>query len=192
MKKKGINMHDKYIKLLAQQIAEGKFSYDKKTATMKRDNSDPDQRHGLYRDGKLVKTYNTKGEADNVKSRDPKFKDATVKKIAEGGMGGLNRCAAAQDVSFEKVLSDVKDKWKGDTVTVTEIGKDKAHDWADKSRAWRSKQDIHTTNPKIIAKADQRGGREMKIHNKHGHKNDPVRHSKELEESYADRLKKFI
>ena len=64
-------------------ISENKFSYDRKTATMKKDDSDPDQRHGLYINGKLVKAYNTREEAENVKARDAKFRDATIKKIAE-------------------------------------------------------------------------------------------------------------
>lgn len=67
-----------------QFIAEGKMSYDKKTGQMKKDDTDSDQRHGLYIDGKLKKTCNTKEEAVNTKKRDPKFKTATIKKIAEG------------------------------------------------------------------------------------------------------------
>jgi len=67
-----------------QFIAEGKVVYDKKTASMKSDTTDSDQRHGLYINGKLVKTCNTKDEASNTKKRDPKFKTATIKKIAEG------------------------------------------------------------------------------------------------------------
>lgn len=38
--------------------------------------------------------------------------------VEEGGMGGINRCAPAQDVSYEKVLSDVYDAWKGQKVKV--------------------------------------------------------------------------
>ena len=127
-------MQDKYIKLLARQIIEGKFSYDKKTATMTRDDSDPDQRHGLYKDGKLVKTYSTKNAADNVKARDPKFKDATVKKIVEAGMSGINRCAPAQDVSYEKILNNVKDTWKGQTVTVKEMDVATLQDYTEKAK----------------------------------------------------------
>lgn len=66
-----------------QFIAEGKMSYDKKTGQMKKDTTDSDQRHGLYINGKLVKTCNTKDEAANTKKRDPKFKTATIKKISE-------------------------------------------------------------------------------------------------------------
>lgn len=71
---------------LAEQFAEfkeTKVAYDKQTGQMGVDNSDPDQRHGLYINGKLVKTVNGADAANNLKKRDPRFKDATVKKIAE-------------------------------------------------------------------------------------------------------------
>jgi hypothetical protein len=32
--------------------------------------------------------------------------------MAEGGMGGINRCAPSNDVSYEKVLDEVRQKWK--------------------------------------------------------------------------------
>lgn len=96
-------------------LVEGKFEYDKKSGSMKQNNEDSDQRHGLYVDGKLVKTYSTKEQADNVKKRDPKFKSATVKKIAEGSMGGINRCAPSNDVSYEKILDEVNKKWIEET-----------------------------------------------------------------------------
>lgn len=41
--------------------------------------------------------------------------------ISEASMGGINRCAPAQDVSYEKVLNDVTDKWRGQKVTVNEL-----------------------------------------------------------------------
>jgi hypothetical protein len=111
--------------LLAQYkkiISESRFEYDKKSGGMKQNNEDPDQRHGLYIDGKLVKTLSTKDQAENTKKRDPRFNSAEIRKIAEGGMGGINRCAPAQDVSHEHDLEDVYDKWKGDTVKVKEAG----------------------------------------------------------------------
>jgi hypothetical protein len=94
-----------------QKTNEAKFEFDKKTGGMKKDDSDPDQRHGLYLGGKLSKTYNTKQEADNVKKRDPKYKDAEVKKIAEGSMGGINRVPNL-GLKYDKVLDEVKQKWK--------------------------------------------------------------------------------
>ena len=71
---------------LAEEFAsfkESRVAYDKKTGQMGVDNEDPDQRHGLYINGKLVKTVNSADAANNLKKRDPRFKDATVKKIAE-------------------------------------------------------------------------------------------------------------
>ena len=153
----------------SEEVYEGKFAYDKKTATMKQDDSDPDQRHGLYKDGKLVKTYNTKGEADNVKSRDPKFRDATVKKIAEGGMGGLNRCAPSQDVSYENILNDVHDKWKGQTVQVNELSAGTEKDVAAAMNKYRSgvKPEHYYNDPHIQKKVDRRAEKAMKLTHKH-------------------------
>jgi len=36
----------------------------------------------------------------------------------EASMGGINRCAPSNDVSFQDILNDVTDKWKGDSVKV--------------------------------------------------------------------------
>jgi hypothetical protein len=64
-------------------MSEGRHEFDKKTGQMGYTTTDADQRHGLYINGKLVKTYNSREACDNIKKRDPKFKDATIKKIAE-------------------------------------------------------------------------------------------------------------
>jgi hypothetical protein len=40
--------------------------------------------------------------------------------MSEGGMGGINRCAPSNDVSYEKVLDEVKQRWKADKNTVSE------------------------------------------------------------------------
>lgn len=64
-----------------QDVKEGTFKYDKKTGQMGHDRSNPDQRHGLFINGRLVKTYNSKPEAENVKRREPRFKDAEIKPI---------------------------------------------------------------------------------------------------------------
>lgn len=66
-----------------QDVTEGRFELNRKTGQMSHNTSDADQRHGLYINSKLVKTCNSREEAENVKKRDAKFKDATVKKIAE-------------------------------------------------------------------------------------------------------------
>lgn len=77
-----------------------------------------DKPHGLYMDGKLRKTYSSRTKAENVKNRDPKFKDAVIKELIEAG---INRCAP-DDISHEHDLDDVYDKWKGDVVKVQERG----------------------------------------------------------------------
>lgn len=99
------------------EMLEGRYVYDKKTASMRYDNSDPDQRHSLFINGKLVKTYGSREEAENVKARDVRFRNAEIKKtVPEGMMGGINRAAPAQDVSYENMLDDVYEsvlkKWK--------------------------------------------------------------------------------
>lgn len=66
-------------------ITEAKLVYDKKSARMVIDRSDEDRRHGLYIDGKLVRTYWSKQQAENVKKRDPRFAKAVIKKIVAEG-----------------------------------------------------------------------------------------------------------
>ena len=68
-----------------ESIYEGKFEYDKKTGQMgyKKHNEESD-RYGLHIDGKLKRTVYGKSAADNLKKRDPKFKDAIIKKLDEG------------------------------------------------------------------------------------------------------------
>ena len=63
-------------------LGEGKFEYDKTTGGMGYNTKDSDQRHGLYLNGKLVATHSTRQQAENVKKRDLKFKDAEIKKIS--------------------------------------------------------------------------------------------------------------
>jgi len=81
-----------------QSVAEGRHEFDKKTGQMNYTTTDADQRHGLYINGKLVKTYNSREACDNVKRRDPRFKDATVKKIAE----------ATGDKPFDSMMTTIK------------------------------------------------------------------------------------
>lgn len=66
-----------------KQLTESRVEYDKKTGSMGINRDDPDQRHGLYLNGKLVKTYDTREQAENMKKRSAMYRDATIKKIAE-------------------------------------------------------------------------------------------------------------
>lgn len=107
-----------------QGMSEGRYEFDKKTGQMAHNTTDADQRHGLYIDGKLVKTYNSREACDNVKRRDPKFKSATIKKIAEGLPKDPNAPKKVQDrktgkhydpnKAFDKTMKDpkVKDQLK--------------------------------------------------------------------------------
>lgn len=88
-------------------VKENKFEFNKRTGQMGLNKEDPDQRHGLFLNGKLVKTYNTKEEADNIAKRDPRFAGAIIKKIAETLGAGINRSAPAQAVSYEHVLDEI-------------------------------------------------------------------------------------
>ena len=45
-----------------------------------------------------------------VKATNKQFANDTKKNVKEGGMGGINRCAPAQDVSYEKVLDELPDE----------------------------------------------------------------------------------
>jgi hypothetical protein len=80
----GIDPNLLYTAIKNKTVAEGRFELDRKSGQMRHNKDDADQRHGLYINSKLVKTCNSREEAENVKKRDAKFKDATVKKIAEG------------------------------------------------------------------------------------------------------------
>jgi hypothetical protein len=77
-------------------LEEGKVEYNKKTGQMSRNNDDPDQRHGLYLNGKLIKTVDGADAAKNLKARDPKFKNATIKKIAEARLDPKNIATLSQ------------------------------------------------------------------------------------------------
>lgn len=77
-----------------------------------------------YRSGVSPEEYYTnpkvQKKVDRRAERSMKIssKHAASANVKEGGMGGINRCAPAQDVSYEKILNDVTDKWKGQTVKV--------------------------------------------------------------------------
>lgn len=89
--------------------------------------------------------------------------------INEGGMGWINRAAPSHDVSYDKVLDTVIDKWKGDKVAVNEISKGAEKKWVAGANKWRDEQTAKGggADPKIVAKADKRAERTMKIKNKH-------------------------
>lgn len=57
-----------------------------------------------------------------VKATKKQFVNDKKKDVEEGGQGGINRCAPSNDVSYQDILNDVVDKWKGSTATVKETG----------------------------------------------------------------------
>lgn len=62
---------------------------------------------------------------NNLRVGDISLEDLRPKQTVsnEGGMGGINRCAPSNDVSYQDILNDVTDKWKGSNVKVNEISK---------------------------------------------------------------------
>ena len=102
--------------------------------------------------------------------------------LFEAGMGWINRCAPSNDVSYAKTLDTVTDTWKGDKVSVDEMSKDTEKKWVAGANKWRDHQTAKHghANPKIIAKADRRAERAMKISQKH---------SQNINELSVDKLK---
>lgn len=70
----------------------------------------------------------TSSEQEKKGTRDPAVVDKmdkraeytikAINKVGEGSMGGINRCAPANDVSYQNILNDVTDKWRGSRVKV--------------------------------------------------------------------------
>jgi len=89
-----------------ESVNEGKFEYDKKTGQMgyKKHDDDDSDRYGLHVDGKLKRTVFGKSAADNLKKRDPKFKDAVIKKLDEG-MWDYVKGAGQETVNKAKQIS---------------------------------------------------------------------------------------
>lgn len=80
-----------------------------------RDEADKAMQHGNKRFSGIVKA--TKKQFDNE----------TKKKTDEGSMGGINRSAPAQDVSYEKVLDEVKAMWEQAQLNELSVAKLKAY-----------------------------------------------------------------
>lgn len=79
-----------------------------------------------------------------------------AKQLVEAGMSGINRAAPATNVSYEKILNDVTDTWKGQTVKVNEISANKKVDWANKATKYRDAETAKGGTPD--AKTDKKIG----------------------------------
>lgn len=55
---------------------------------------------------------------------DNNVRDKIAQSMNEGSMGGINRSAPSNDVSYEKTLNGTKDTWRGQTVKVNELKDD--------------------------------------------------------------------
>ena len=70
-----------------------------------------------------------------VKATKKQFANDAKKKTEEGTMGGINRSAPSNDVSYEKVLDEVYGKWDEEQVNELSVGKLQAYKDAAKSPA---------------------------------------------------------
>jgi hypothetical protein len=106
---------------------------------------------------------------DNGKGLTMKINQFDSEDLFEGSMGWINRAAPSSDVSYDKVLDPVTDKWKGDKVQVSEVSKDTEKKWVAGANKWRDEQTAKGggADPKIVDKADRRAERTMKIKQKH-------------------------
>ena len=106
-------------------------------------------------------------------------KEKSKKDVTEAGMGGINRCAPAQDVSYQNVLKDVTDKWRGQTVTVKEMNVDTLQDYVHKA-----KQVDPATTPKykMVKHAEGHNTANKKIAQKTGDRT----------KTYEERLQYFV
>jgi hypothetical protein len=68
-----------------------------------------------------------------VKATKKQFDNDAKKKTDEGSMGGINRSAPSNDVSYEKVLDEVYGKWDEEQVNELSVGKLQAYKDAAKS-----------------------------------------------------------
>lgn len=114
--------------------------------------------------------------------------------VAEGSMGGLNRCAPSNDVSYENVLNNVKDKWRGQVTKVDELDDNKLR------HSVRGVQLPRSTEPGILRKAYQSSNILAKLDDReHNKKLDNIERERnaaamiDLKESeYMERLQAFL
>jgi hypothetical protein len=85
--------------------------------------------------------------------------------LVEAGMSGLNRVAPAQNVSYDKVLNDVTDKWNGQKVIVKELSVDKLKTYASTSK---DVDPMTTPKYKMVKHADGYNTANKKIASKTG------------------------
>jgi len=105
--------------------------------------------------------------------------------LYEAGMSGINRAAPAYDVSYEDILNDVTDKWKGQTTVVNELSVDKLSAYKD---AAASEQSFKKRPLRKLAKSVQGvSTATRKIDTKSTKKREPT-----AENTYESRLQRFL
>ena len=63
-------------------LTEQRFKYSGKTGKMEVDSTDPDQRHGVFINGKLVLTFNSREEAESAVLRDRRLTNGVIQKLS--------------------------------------------------------------------------------------------------------------
>jgi len=97
-------------------VKEGTYRYSGKTGRMEYDDSDPDQRHGIYINGELVQTFNTRDEAERAKQGDRRFMGAEVKKLQEETYHGNSFFEEYGWISLSETLMEAE--YQGRKVTL--------------------------------------------------------------------------
>jgi len=101
-----------------------------------------------------------------VKATKKQFDNDAKKKTEEGTMGGINRSAPSNDVSYEKVLDEVYGKWNEEQVNELSVDKMQAYKGAAQSnqsfrtrplrKLAKSVQGVASANQKINTKTGKR------------------------------------
>jgi len=145
---------------------------------------------GGVRDAMSGKSGRTLGHGANTN-----FKGLAGKPVvaSEGSMGGINRSAPSNDVSYEKTLNGTKDTWRGQTVKVNEL--------KDDSETLKNYKDkVRNTVPTNMRQASNRIQGLRRVQDREDNaridkdaraKGDP-RLQESVEATYAAKLGKFV
>lgn len=95
----------------------------------------------------------TKKQFTNDEKKNSKIDDP----VGEGSMGGINRCAPAYDVSYEKVLDEVMEKWQNDLNELS-VGKLKSYMNSAKDPKQRNSRSLGQLSKSVqgVKQADQK------------------------------------
>jgi hypothetical protein len=87
-----------------------------------------DEKNSVMKVVKLMYDLLLSGEGQGVLgTKNSMGQSGYRKRFGEGGMGGINRCAPANDVSYEHVLDEVKAMWEKEQIDELSVDKMKAY-----------------------------------------------------------------